>query len=115
MHLSEACAAGTGYAVLHCHILPHEDEGCMMKTQILDKSYMPDPTPTGAHSQGGKAGLTIMVLILAVALIGVPVVMYKKKKARKAAEAEAAEESLVSNEYGLSAGRTQSSAFPTIV
>ena len=28
--------AGTGTAVLHCHILPHEDEGCMMKTQILE-------------------------------------------------------------------------------
>lgn len=30
-------SAGTGYAVLHCHILPHEDEGCMLKTQILNK------------------------------------------------------------------------------
>ena len=31
-----ALPAGTGTAVLHCHILPHEDEGCMMKTQILE-------------------------------------------------------------------------------
>ena len=30
------CSAGTGYAVLHCHILPHEDEGCMMKTHLLE-------------------------------------------------------------------------------
>ena len=100
---------------MHCHILPHEDEGCMMKTQILEKAYMPDPTPTGAHSQAGKAGLAIMVLVLATALIGVPVVMYKKKKARKAAEAEAAEQSLVRNEYGLAAGRTQSTPFPSAV
>ena len=28
---------GTGYALLHCHIMPHSDEGCIMKTQILDK------------------------------------------------------------------------------
>ena len=83
------CSAGTGYAVLHCHILPHEDEGCMMKTQLLEKVYSPDPLPTGAHSQGGKAGLAIMVLILTAALIGVPVVLYKKKKARKAAEQDA--------------------------
>ena len=96
--------AGTGYAVLHCHILPHEDEGCMMKTQILEKAYMPDPSPTGAHSQGGKAGLAIMVLVLATALIGVPVVMYKKKKARKAREAD----SLMNHQY--EATRTHSQA-----
>ncbi|KAL3147413.1 hypothetical protein ABBQ38_014479 [Trebouxia sp. C0009 RCD-2024] len=93
---------GTGYAVLHCHILPHEDEGCMMKTHLLEKAYMPDPKPTGAHSQGGKAGLTIMVLVLVVGLIGVPVVLYKKKKARKAAENDA----LMSTQY--EAARTQS-------
>ena len=28
---------GTGYALLHCHMMPHSDEGCIMKTQILDK------------------------------------------------------------------------------
>lgn len=95
-------SAGTGYAVLHCHILPHEDEGCMMKTHLLEKAYMPDPKPTGAHSQGGKAGLTIMVLVLVVGLIGVPVVLYKKKKARKAAENDA----LMSTQY--EAARTQS-------
>ena len=67
----------------------------MMKTQILEKAYRPDPSPTGAHSQGGKAGLAIMVLILATALIGVPVFLYKKKKARKAREAD----SLMAHQY----------------
>ena len=76
----------------------------MMKTQILEKAYMPDPSPTGAHSQGGKAGLAIMVLVLATALIGVPVVMYKKKKARKAREAD----SLMNHQY--EATRTHSQA-----
>ena len=74
----------------------------MMKTQILEKAYMPDPSPTGAHSQGGKAGLTIMVLVLAVGLIGVPVYLYKKKKAAKAAEAD----SLMAHQY--EAARTHS-------
>lgn len=32
---------GTGYALLHCHIMPHSDEGCIMKTQILDKRWLP--------------------------------------------------------------------------
>lgn len=27
---------GTGYYVLHCHLLPHNDEGCMMKIQLLE-------------------------------------------------------------------------------
>ena len=27
---------GVGYALLHCHISPHSDEGCIMKTQILE-------------------------------------------------------------------------------
>lgn len=83
------CLAGTGFAVLHCHILPHEDEGCMMKTQLLEKVWAPDALPSGAHSQGGKAGLAIMVLVLTIALIGLPVVLYKKKKAKKAAEQDA--------------------------
>ena len=61
----------------------------MMKNQLLEKVNSPDPLHTGAHYQGGKAGLAIMVLILTVALIGVPVVLYKKKKARKAAEQDA--------------------------
>jgi FtsP/CotA-like multicopper oxidase with cupredoxin domain len=30
--------AGTGYALLHCHILPHSDEGCIMKTQLLERT-----------------------------------------------------------------------------
>ena len=61
----------------------------MMKTQLLEKVNSPDPVPTGAHSQGGKAGLAIMVLVLTVALVGVPVFLYKRKKARKAAEQDA--------------------------
>ena len=61
----------------------------MMKTQLLEKVWAPDALPSGAHSQGGKAGLAIMVLVLTVALIGVPVVLYKKKKAKKAAEQDA--------------------------
>ena len=28
---------GVGYALLHCHISPHSDEGCIMKTQILEQ------------------------------------------------------------------------------
>lgn len=28
---------GTGYYVLHCHLLPHTDEGCMMKVQLLEQ------------------------------------------------------------------------------
>ena len=27
--------SGTGYAVLHCHIAPHSDEGCMIRVQFL--------------------------------------------------------------------------------
>ncbi len=32
------CGAGTGFALLHCHILPHSDEGCILKTQLLEKT-----------------------------------------------------------------------------
>ena len=28
---------GVGYALLHCHISPHSDEGCIMKTQLLEQ------------------------------------------------------------------------------
>ncbi len=90
--------AGTGYAVLHCHILPHEDEGCMMKTQILAKEWAPEPKPSGAHSQGGKAGLAIMVLVIFIAAVVVPVMLWKQKK-RKRALAAAEADSLVKNEY----------------
>ena len=38
---------GTGYALLHCHMMPHSDEGCIMKTQILDKRCAP-PVPAPA-------------------------------------------------------------------
>ena len=89
--------AGTGYAVLHCHILPHEDEGCMMKTQILSKEWAPEPKPSGAHSQGGKAGITLAVLFVFVAAVVVPVMMWKQKKKRRAA-AQAEAEALVNNE-----------------
>ncbi|KAA6422589.1 MAG: hypothetical protein FRX49_07450 [Trebouxia sp. A1-2] len=88
---------GTGYAVLHCHILPHEDEGCMMKTQILSKEWAPEPKPTGAASQGGKAGITLAVLFVFVAAVVVPVMMWKQKKRRRAA-AQAEAEALVNNE-----------------
>ncbi|DBA78463.1 hypothetical protein WJX79_001206 [Trebouxia sp. C0005] len=89
---------GTGYAVLHCHILPHEEEGCMMKTQILAKEWAPEPKPSGAHSQGGKAGLAIMVLVIFVAAVVVPVMLWKQKK-KKRAMAAAEADSLVKNEY----------------
>ena len=26
---------GTGYYLLHCHLMPHTDEGCIMKIQLL--------------------------------------------------------------------------------
>ena len=90
--------AGTGYAVLHCHILPHEDEGCMMKTQILSKEWAPEPKPTGAASQGGKAGITLAAMFVFVAVIVVPFMMYKQKKKRAALQAAEAD-SLVNNEY----------------
>jgi hypothetical protein len=90
--------AGTGYAVLHCHILPHEEEGCMMKTQILAKAWAPEPNPSGAHSQGGKAGLAIMVLVIFIAAVVVPVMLWKQKKKRRAMGAAEAD-SLVRNEY----------------
>ena len=92
------CSAGTGYAVLHRHILPHEDEGCMLKTQILSKVYQPESLPGGASSQGGKAGITLAALAVFVCLIVVPVVMYKRKKKARQAEQEA----LVSNEVAQS-------------
>jgi hypothetical protein len=93
----QSVCAGTGYAVLHCHILPHEDEGCMMKTQILSKEWAPDPKPTGASSQGGKAGITLAVLFVFVAAVVVPVMIWKQKKRRRAA-AQAEAEALVNNE-----------------
>lgn len=97
--ISSLCmCAGTGYAVLHCHILPHEEEGCMMKTQILAKEWAPEPKPSGAHSQGGKAGLAIMVLVIFIAAVVVPVMLWKQKK-RKRALAAAEADSLVKNEY----------------
>ena len=34
---------GVGYALLHCHISPHSDEGCIMKTQILESKYVLSP------------------------------------------------------------------------
>ena len=30
--------AGTGYSVVHCHILPHNDEGCVMNFQLLNST-----------------------------------------------------------------------------
>ena len=98
--------AGTGYAVLHCHILPHEDEGCMMRTQILAKEYAPEHKASGAHSQGGKAGLSIMVLVIVVVGVVVHVMKYKQKKRRRAAEAEA----LMGNQYGEGSGTSGSGA-----
>ena len=96
--VSVGMCVGTGYAVLHCHILPHEDEGCMMKTQILTKKWAPEPKATGAASQGGKAGITLAALFVFVALIVVPVMLWKHKK-KKRAMAEADAQSLVDNEY----------------
>ena len=29
-------AVGTGFTVLHCHIAPHTDQGCMLKVQIAE-------------------------------------------------------------------------------
>lgn len=66
----------------------------MLKTQILSKVYQPESAGSGAHSQGGKAGITLAALLVFVCLIVVPVVMYKRKK--KARQAE--QEELVSNE-----------------
>ena len=30
--------AGTGYTVMHCHIISHADEGCMMKIHIVEQT-----------------------------------------------------------------------------
>ena len=83
--------------MLHCHILPHEDEGCMMKTQILQKEWAPEAKPSGAASQGGKAGITLAALFVFVAAVVVPVMMWKQKKKRRALAAAEAE-ALVNNE-----------------
>ena len=90
--------------MLHCHILPHEDEGCMMKTQILQKEWAPEPKPSGVASQGGKAGITLAALFVFVALIVVPVMMWKQKKKRRAL-AQADAQSLVDNEVQRSESR----------
>ena len=37
---------GTGSALLHCHLFPHSDEGCILKTQILDKRCARTPCPS---------------------------------------------------------------------
>ena len=67
-----------------------------MKTQILANAWAPEPKPSGVHSQGGKAGLAIMVLAIFIAAVVVPVMLWKqKRKAMAAAEAD----SLVRNEY----------------
>ena len=34
---------GVGYALLHCHISPHSDEGCIMKTQLLEQKCVSLP------------------------------------------------------------------------
>ena len=69
----------------------------MMKTQILSKEWAPEAKPTGAASQGGKAGLALMVLFIFVAAVVLPVMMWKQKKKRALAAAEA--EVLVNNEH----------------
>ena len=33
--------AGTGYTVMHCHLQPHTDEGCMMKIHIVQQTCAP--------------------------------------------------------------------------
>ena len=68
-----------------------------MKTQILSKKWAPEPKPTGAASQGGKAGITLAALFAFVALVVVPVMMWKQKKKRRALQAAEAD-SLVNNE-----------------
>ena len=70
----------------------------MMKTQILSKGWAPEGKPTGAASQGGKAGLALMVLFIFVAAVVVPVMMWKQKKKRRALAAAEAE-ALVNNEH----------------
>ena len=30
--------AGTGYTVMHCHLQPHTDEGCMMKIHLVQQT-----------------------------------------------------------------------------
>ncbi|EIE26107.1 hypothetical protein COCSUDRAFT_46497 [Coccomyxa subellipsoidea C-169] len=79
---------GTGYALLHCHILPHSDEGCIMKTQLLENTYVP---VSKGLSNGAKAGVTLAVLVGLALLVVLPIVLLKRRKARRRAAANPAE------------------------
>ena len=68
-----------------------------MKTQLLSKSWAPEPKASGIHSQGGKAGIALAVLFVFVALVVAPVMVWKHKKKQKAAAA-AERDGLVNNE-----------------
>jgi FtsP/CotA-like multicopper oxidase with cupredoxin domain len=79
---------GTGYGLLHCHILPHEDEGCMMKTQILERRYV--AFPREGISSGGVAGITLASLVGAGVLIWGLVFLKRRRSDRKWREAHQA-------------------------
>ncbi|BDA44392.1 probable multicopper oxidase LPR1 homolog 3 at C-terminar half [Coccomyxa sp. Obi] len=79
---------GTGYALLHCHILPHSDEGCVMKTQLLEKTYVP---VSKGLSNGAKVGITLAALVGIAVLIVLPIVLLKQRKAARRRAAEPAE------------------------
>ncbi|KAK9804565.1 hypothetical protein WJX73_000182 [Symbiochloris irregularis] len=42
-HSGPADITGQGYFLMHCHIIPHSDQGCALKSQIVAQ-----PTPLGA-------------------------------------------------------------------
>ena len=41
--------AGQGYFLMHCHIIPHEDQGCAMKAQIVAQPCVPNPLHMHMH------------------------------------------------------------------
>lgn len=71
---------GTGTAVLHCHILPHEDEGCMMKTQILEAKYL--TTPQHGLTKGGSSAVALVCTAVVVGGVAALVVLKRRRKAR---------------------------------
>ncbi|KAK9818805.1 hypothetical protein WJX74_002226 [Apatococcus lobatus] len=74
---------GTGYSVVHCHILPHNDEGCMLVYQLVQSTPANQVYPPG-RSQGYKAGVTLACIIALGIIIAGSIFLVKRRKARKA-------------------------------
>ncbi|KAK9818823.1 hypothetical protein WJX74_006953 [Apatococcus lobatus] len=74
---------GTGYSVVHCHILPHSDEGCVMNFQLLNSMPANQIQPAG-RSQGYKAGVTLAGIFATIIFFGGIIFWVKRRRAHRA-------------------------------